>query len=318
MSLLGFLNELSMPTDETATDEVRRQLSDLATVVRSICNLRKDFSFQTETPISKWRFNHEFGFKEFHQNGQTREFASFLLALINRSPMKNGLTEARETDDALEFQFNGQVSKALGLASLFDGITLSFNTLPWQSTIFNVQRVGLEEADDGTVGIVAKAVQVRNVSKEADVNFHRPWLEEVGKYPYVDFADFEASRSTRLSNIEFLQSALDQFRVIGVGHPWWRAVSERFDELQQAVVAWDPTTSSEPAWLSKVSGEGQQRKKLCFFTDLDNEKRCFDMHARFTPGAGRLHFRMDATNKRLIVAYIGEKIEDNSKNRKKF
>ncbi|GEM_PF-3042134 len=260
MPLLGFLNELSQPANGTANDEVRRQLSDLAQTVRSIRELRRDFSFQTETPIPKWRFNQDYGFKEFRQEGQFREAASFLLSSANRSPMKRGLDEARETDDALEFQYNGIVSEAFGLANLFDGIVLSFNVPPWQSTLFQVDRIGLEEEEDGNINIVTTAVEVRNICKEGDLNAHRPWLESVGKEPYRDFEEFEKNRSDRLSKIKFLESALGQFKAISAAHPWWSAVSQRFDELQQAVAAWHPATSAEPKWLSYTTREDQQRK----------------------------------------------------------
>jgi hypothetical protein len=37
--------------------------------------------------------------------------------------------------------------------------------------------------------------------------------------------------------------------------------------------------------------------------------RVFDLHARFTPGAGRIHFRLDPTAQKFVIAYIGKKLE---------
>jgi hypothetical protein len=49
---------------------------------------------------------------------------------------------------------------------------------------------------------------------------------------------------------------------------------------------------------------------LFIFTDLDGENRCFDLHARFTPGAGRIHFRLapDDAGPRLVIAHVGHKL----------
>jgi hypothetical protein len=34
----------------------------------------------------------------------------------------------------------------------------------------------------------------------------------------------------------------------------------------------------------------------------------FDLHARFTPGAGRLHFRLDPEPRRAVIAHVGRKL----------
>jgi hypothetical protein len=38
--------------------------------------------------------------------------------------------------------------------------------------------------------------------------------------------------------------------------------------------------------------------------------RCFDLHARFTPGPGRIHLRLAAEGDRpaIVVGYIGPKL----------
>lgn len=59
-----------------------------------------------------------------------------------------------------------------------------------------------------------------------------------------------------------------------------------------------------------VTPESEGRKGLCNFMDLDGVVRCFDLHARFQPDPGRIHFRRVATGGegRLRIAYIGRKL----------
>jgi hypothetical protein len=47
------------------------------------------------------------------------------------------------------------------------------------------------------------------------------------------------------------------------------------------------------------------RKQLTRFTDLDGVERVFDWHGRFTPGKGRIHFRLIAEERKARIAYIG-------------
>ncbi|WP_346174857.1 hypothetical protein [Streptomyces cuspidosporus] len=47
---------------------------------------------------------------------------------------------------------------------------------------------------------------------------------------------------------------------------------------------------------------------MCRFTDLDGETSTFDLHARFTTGAGRIHFRLVPEERTIRLAHIGSKI----------
>jgi hypothetical protein len=60
-------------------------------------------------------------------------------------------------------------------------------------------------------------------------------------------------------------------------------------------------------WKTKVTGESETRKSLCEFLDLDGAISIFELHARFTPGPGRIHFRLIPGDGIARVAYIGRK-----------
>ncbi|MBU4626305.1 hypothetical protein HRJ41_02290 [Pseudomonas sp. BF61] len=308
MPLLGFLNELSTPTDDSPRELVIEQLVLLARSVQSVRRWRQDFALQTPNPIPSWRFGENYGFGDFLRDARTREEARSLLSAVNRAPLRHGLAMARDADGDLEFRCGEQVTEALGLADLFDGLVLSFSDPRWRQRLLSVERTEVVEMPEGQLELVTTSIEVRNACIPDDVDAHRPWLDTAGKPPFEDFDNFEADRADRFANLDFLGRALDQLRAIEPTHPWWSAICGRLDELQEAMVEWDPTTSPEPQWRSRVTGEHQQRRRLCDFTDLDGETRCFDQHARFTPHAGRLHFRLNPVGPRLIVAHIGLKL----------
>lgn len=308
MPLLGFLNELSKPAQDSQRDFLAEQLTQLADAVNSARHWRPDFNLQTETPIPSWRFGATYGFGEFLRDPATRDKARLLLSTVNRSPLQQGLVMGRNIDGDIDFRYAGELSEALGLAELQDGLVLSFNVPIWQHRYLSVERNEIVETNDGHLELVTSVIDVHNACTSVDVESHRPWLDSAGKKIYTSFAEFETTRAQRLANLDFLGQAINQLRSIDQSHPWWSAICKRLDELQEAMVEWNPAKSNEPNWKSHVTGEHQKRKLLCNFTDLDGVVRCFDQHARFTPYAGRLHFRVDSASRRLIVAHIGMKL----------
>jgi hypothetical protein len=308
MALLGFLNELSMPGEDVAREVAITQLRRFAQSVQAIRRRRHDFALQTHEHIRGWRIGRDCTFDQFLGSPDTKDDARLLLGALNKAPLRRDLPAAQCDDHALEYRVDGRVAEALGLADLYDGLSISFDQPPWQAAHIRVERTGIVETDADEVELTTDVIEVRNACTPEHVGQHQLWLDQAGKPKFVDFADFEANRADRFTNLAFLDRALDQLRATDQTHPWWHAACNRLDELQEAMVAWNPAATPEPQWKSHVTGEHQQRRQLCNFVDLDGATRCFDQHARFTPGAGRLHFRLDAVDRKVIVAHIGQKL----------
>ena len=83
-------------------------------------------------------------------------------------------------------------------------------------------------------------------------------------------------------------------------------VIERLAELQATIAAWNG--DALPSWRSKVTPESQSRQELCEFADCAGRTHNYELHARFTPGAGRIHFRLLHAERKIEVAYIGKKL----------
>lgn len=90
-----------------------------------------------------------------------------------------------------------------------------------------------------------------------------------------------------------------------------RQVLTRLGELNDSMAEWaqqpEDSRSPFPAWKTKVTPESTTRKSLCYFSE-DGVWTLFELHARYTPGAGRIHFRMDYELSRVVVAYVGTKL----------
>ena len=78
--------------------------------------------------------------------------------------------------------------------------------------------------------------------------------------------------------------------------------------IDDAIADWNPQIRPLPIWRSLVTPEHEMRKQLTKFADLDGVERVFDWHGRFTPGIGRIHFRLIAEERKARIAYIGSKL----------
>ncbi|CAM5526414.1 hypothetical protein [Streptomyces aurantiogriseus] len=116
------------------------------------------------------------------------------------------------------------------------------------------------------------------------------WELRAELYPHLQF----------LPRTEYQLSDLDP--------RWVVPVRRCLERLEASTAAWDPSASNEPEWQSKVTPEGETRKRVCKFQDLDGEERTFHLHARFTPGAGRIHFRLIGAEGKIRIAHGGSKI----------
>ncbi len=106
-------------------------------------------------------------------------------------------------------------------------------------------------------------------------------------------------------NLDFLASVEDDLRALTPVCA--SSVLIRLRELDASSREWCDRVVEMPSWRSLVTPESATRRDLCYFND-GGERQLFEMHARYTPGPGRIHFRLDAVQRRLRVAYVGPKL----------
>ncbi|WP_462165605.1 hypothetical protein [Frankia sp. AiPs1] len=155
--------------------------------------------------------------------------------------------------------------------------------------------------------IAEDSVSVRHAARPEHVDAHRTWLSTSGLDQIRTPGSLWKSRLDIFPNLSLLPRV--EADLLGLDPVRLRQAADRLAEMELATSGWDPAITATPRWMSKVTPESEQRKLLCIFQDIDGTRRSFDLHARFTPGPGRIHFRLDAATRKLVVAYIGRKIE---------
>lgn len=309
MTLFVFLNELSQPQGSIPPEPAGEVAARFVRLLRRVRRERRDSVLHTVVPLHDVRIGDDYSFAMWRNDGDRRDEWRFLRSLEDRAPFRVRLAElgidAMETD----YRHGETRAEGLGLAHMFGGLAVSFDhDLSWHEERVRLLREALVETDDGDIDIDTSDVETMHASHREHVGAHADWLEHACRQAAVDGGDLWRRREELLPHLAFLPRVEAQLAALKSSQPWFAAVSARLEELNTALSEWDPARAPEPAWRSRVTPEHVQRRQLCRFEDLDGETRIFDLHARFTPGAGRLHFRLDADRRRAIVAHVGRKL----------
>ncbi|MEU3931567.1 hypothetical protein AB0E85_05885 [Streptomyces sp. NPDC029044] len=230
-----------------------------------------------------------------------------LRALQNRSPVKS-VFPTPDADGHLEYRHLGEKVLGLGAAHFMKGIAVSLAVAPeWTPALIDLERSELVELDDGTLEFEQGSVEVRNISVKTHVDDHLDWIRKTRLARADSGRQIWERRADLYPHLEFLPAV--EAQLSDLNPHWIVPVRQRLEQLNTATAAWDTKNRPEPEWPAKVTPEGENRKRACQFKDLDGETRTFDLHARFTPGAGRIHFRLIRQEKgKLRIAHIGDKI----------
>lgn len=236
-----------------------------------------------------------------------RERARRVKQILSRAPFDADFEEiGRRLEGELEYSYQREEVVGLGLASWHDSLAVSVDRDSWRIPVIPLRRFLLTEDAAGEIVAQEDDLQCRHATVEQHVEHHADWLAahrvEAPRTP----DELWLYRTKWYPNIALLPSVRSQIQNLGGASPSFGQVVEKLAALQASLSDWNGT--GLPTWRVSVTGEYGGREKYCRFKDSDGVSRLFEDHTKFGPGAGRIHFRLDGTNRRIIVAYVGRKL----------
>ncbi|MEU2110700.1 hypothetical protein [Streptomyces sp. NPDC019507] len=219
-----------------------------------------------------------------------------------------------ETFSDIAHSHQGEPAPELGYAHLMGGLGISLLLEDrWDADRLTLVQEQL--VDDADAGTEVTEVELRHMASLKHAEAHRPWVRECAEA--ARRGDLSAVRTgaglwerreALFPHLRFLPAVEAQVR--DLKQIWVQPVCKRLAEMERAIVVWDSRTRPDgPPWGSHVTPEHEGRKEeFCVFVDLDGQPQYFDTHLRFTPGAGRLHFRFVAATGLAHIAHIGDKL----------
>ena len=307
MSLL-FLNELSC----LQTTEKHRAAAAMTDLTRALTLVRKsspDAALVCAEALSfpHWMIGENYSAVQWmNENGANRERGRLLMGLQQRAPFR---IPAQGLAPESEYTHQDRIGMAFQATDLHDGMTVSLAVCAdWEGPWLSVARLRPEEEDDGAVELRATEIDLRHCAREEHVTEHEGWLRLKGLGKLTTGAALWEARERYFPHLDFLPRVEGNLR--GLDPAWALPVRKRLLELEEAVAEWLINDDGMLNYRSKVTIESDSRVRdgEVDFTDLDGCVRAFQLHSRFTPGAGRLHFRLIPERQRARVAHIGGKL----------
>ena len=206
----------------------------------------------------------------------------------------------------IDFRHRDEEAVGLGLAYWNDSLSISVDRDPWRTPVLSLRLFLLQEAADGDIVTQENEVQCRHATCEEHVEFHSDWIDTSRVDAPRTPEELWQFRTKWYPDVAFLPPVRSQLRKLGAASPSFRQVVEKLTSLQESLSDWNGT--GLPNWRVSVTGEYGGREEFCWFEDFDGVSRLFEDHTKFAPGAGRIHFRLDGANRRIIVAYVGRKL----------
>lgn len=304
-----FLDDASHHAGSISRERAELIAMTLLATLRRLRKINNKIALNTARPIAQHQIADDWTLQAVLGGNAFKEEWDFVRALTDRSPFSAGLKEgmSQEIDD-MEFRTRpGQVpSRALAWATLLDSATVSFNAHPdWSRSWVETAYRTLE--DDGN--LLEGEGRIKNASLATHADEHLDWLKLLGVAEAPTAAQIWSEKADRFPNLRFLPRTEKDLTVLeGSGAPFLQAVAS-LEALEKDAVSWKKS-SPWPEFSTKATGESELRQKLCLVhDDATNREELFDWHTRFTGGlAGRVHFRVDAANRVIVVAYVGGKL----------
>ena len=301
----AYFNELSF-TPYADRESVKEGLQGLITCLKQLDQFGIKNIMRSNTVDNKCLIGNESYLKMLNDKKLIDE--DMKSVLINRMETLEPEDELENRYLTLSMKHNNQNCKGLGWASneLENIVALSLHPTTWNRTYYNVELTRLdEEAVEYMVNTTT-----RNIAAPSHINIHHDFLSSCRSIP-PNGKILSNILKELCPNLVFSKTAVGQIRE-QKSEDTVTQIYFRLQEMQR--VAAIVNQHCCPAdFTTKASPESDTRKKLfasrlTFDFGLGKSYLC-SWHLRFTPGAGRVHFFHEPSEKKIYVGYIGAKIQ---------
>ncbi|MFB8796051.1 MAG: hypothetical protein U7126_17950 [Microcoleus sp.] len=313
MDLEMVFNEMSARNLAPDISTAQQWMSELIMTMREAkssglkgIRIQKDFHamiLAENYPLSRWR----------NDNDVNRDERRFLLALATKTPLSVDISDVKihikvENPDC-ELSLQGSQAQGFKVAYYLETLAISLHSESlWNSSCIKLELIQIDENGE----LIEESVEVLHASQKNHVLEHANWIQKRQQTGVADGLELWNRRGELFSSLEFCDRVSEQIQSL-IDPKMLRQVVRKLFELDELSKNWTDGSLNLDNLPSKVSPESESRLKQ--FREqlntqcLDGKKRIFSLHIRMTPGAWRLHFCTELGPGKIIIGYIGPKIE---------
>jgi hypothetical protein len=254
-------------------------------------------------PLSRWR----------NDNEVNREERTFLRTLATKTPLSVDIPnldiKIKVENSDCELSLQGSQAEGFKVAYYLETLAISLNSESlWNSSHIKLELVQIDDNKE----LIEESVEVLHASQKSHVLEHGDWINKRQQTGVADGLELWNIRAELFSNLEFCDRVSQQIQSLA-DPTMLRQVVRKLFELNELSQNWTDGALDLDNLPSKVSPESESRLKQ--FREqlnikcLDGTKRIFSLHVRMTPGAWRLHFCTELGPGKIVIGYIGPKIQ---------
>jgi hypothetical protein len=307
MAQIAFLNEHSHPPVATHTAVAAAGVETFLDLMLELRRVLPRVSLVASASILTLQLGDNYSISQWmNETGRDRKRA--MLSLIQLAPFRAARDMLGDRDPGVtvyEFDgapFDGLILEGIGLADLYQGFAVSFNFKEqWRMQSVPVRVRQLLDSDEERNW---KAF-VKHATSKDDIAIHQEWLLAQARQDIRDAKVFWMNRNDVCGHLRFLPKVEGDLASLQAVE-FIQIVAWLFN-VNDAVAKWDPGTPT-PIFPPHITNEAAGRREYFWFND-GAVKRCFSWHGRYTPGKGRIHFWLSASEKKAVIGYIGPKVD---------
>lgn len=310
--LVFFLNELSVSEQVLEIAEARRRALMLVRVLRKIRSKQRNMAVNSAVSLKNVLLDQRYSVSEVLAGNEYTEEWLLLKDISDRHPFAEGLGEQFDPEtQGVGYDYCGREAIALGWADQLGTAVISFaGESEWSEAHLSVLRYEADSRHD----IQESEVSIRNFSETEHVLLHEDWLQKT----LIDVEELSVNtlwenKSDLFPFLRFLdRTQHDLLELIKEKIAYQHAIA-RLMAMNEDMAEWAATgvDQGEPIFRYKTAkGEHDQRRNDAQWVDQDGIEYYFGKHQYFDPKrfVGRIHFRVCATEKKAVIAYLGRKL----------
>jgi hypothetical protein len=311
MDLEMVLNELSLKTPAADIQTAKELMSELIQTllaatesgVKSKLRTQENFYFVELAPgypVARW----------CNDKDVSQEDIMFFLQLTTEPFERDVAEEIKDEFDLSEGFYQGESAMGLTFALVSDALAVSLlSESKWDCSRLELHITYLDDSEQ----LIEEPVEIPHASRSVHLGERADWIKNRIRIILRNGRELWQRRSELFPHLEFCESVRPQVESLNATNPMFRQVMKRLFELEEDCENWTSGTFNKDALGSKATPESDSRLRD-FPEQLnircpDGQSRLFSWHVRMTPGAWRLHFSVDLGPGRIIVGYIGRKIQ---------
>lgn len=310
MDLEMVLNELSLKT-----------AADVPTARQLMSELIQTLLAATESGVkSKLRTQENFYFVELapdysvgswcNDKDVSQDDIIFFLQLTTEPFWEDAAEEIKDEFNLSEVLYQEEAAMGLTFAFVSDALVVSLlSESKWDCSRLELQLRHLDDNEE----LIEESVEIPHASRSVHLGEHADWIKNRIRIILRNGSELWQRRSELFPHLEFCESVRPQVEILNATNPMFRQVMKRLFKLEEYCQSWTSGPFNKDALGSKATPESDSRLRD-FAEQLnircpDGEDRLFSWHVRMTPGPWRLHFSVELGPGRIIVGYIGRKIQ---------